>query len=130
MVDIYFDGGTSLHQTCVYDRKVDKYFNYEYSRDMCYTNNQLEYLALIDAVEYAVYRYPDLKGVQFIGDSLLIINHMNGTYKVKSKNLKPLYRKAVKLIIDAYGSKQITHLIKWVPREENEAGIELERIEY
>jgi len=59
------------------------------------TNNFAEYSSLILGMEKAI----EL-GIQFLlikGDSLLVINHMNGTYKCKSQNLIDLYKKAKEL---------------------------------
>jgi ribonuclease HI len=56
------------------------------------TNNSAEYRGLI----YAIGRAVDLKGedAEFFMDSKLVINQMNGIYKVRSADLMPLYRDA------------------------------------
>jgi len=53
------------------------------------TNNESEYMALILGLNEALLRSIDELIV--CGDSLLVINQMKGTYKVKNKNLLELY---------------------------------------
>ena len=60
------------------------------------TNNQAEYKALIKALEEAGKR--NVKSIKIFSDSQLLVRQMNGTYKIKSKNILELYDQAVKLI--------------------------------
>jgi len=53
------------------------------------TNNVAEYRGLIYAVGYAIDSKED--DVEFIMDSKLVIEQMKGIYKVKAKNLVPMY---------------------------------------
>ena len=53
------------------------------------TNNVAEYRGLIYAAGYAIDSKED--DVEFIMDSKLVIEQMKGVYKVKAKNLIPLY---------------------------------------
>lgn len=76
------------------------------------TNNQAEYRALIRALEYSV----GIKAieVEIRSDSELIVKQMNGSYRVKNADLKPLYQEAQRL------AGLITKLsINYVPREYN-----------
>jgi ribonuclease HI len=76
------------------------------------TNNQAEYQALIAALKYAV----DIKAteVEARSDSLLIVNQMNGSFRVKKEELKPLYTEARSL------SALIKNFsIRHIPREQN-----------
>lgn len=60
------------------------------------TNNIAEYFALIRALEELL-----IKGIQktsFICDSQLIVEQINGNYRVKDETLKILHRHANKLI--------------------------------
>ncbi len=58
------------------------------------TNNQAEYNALISALEAAL----DFKqDVECYSDSNLLVNQMNGQWRVKHPNMKPLWKKAVGL---------------------------------
>ena len=56
------------------------------------TNNHAEYAGLILGLQMA-YEL-NIKSLLVKGDSLLVINHMNGTYKCSSPNLIELYLKA------------------------------------
>ena len=53
------------------------------------TNNYAEYSGLILGLEQAISL--KIRNIQVIGDSLLVINHMNGIYQCKSSNLMELY---------------------------------------
>jgi ribonuclease HI len=59
------------------------------------TNNYSEYSGLILGLQKAI----DLNITTLLvqGDSQIVINQMNGTYKCSSDNLKPLYEKAKEL---------------------------------
>ncbi|MFA4873481.1 MAG: ribonuclease HI family protein [Patescibacteria group bacterium] len=56
------------------------------------TNNQAEYRALIAALEYALTHTPDALEVRL--DSELVGKQLRGEYRVKDKDLKPLYAQA------------------------------------
>ncbi|PMP81907.1 MAG: ribonuclease H [Caldisericum exile] len=62
------------------------------------TNNLAEYLAIIKSLEEAKKR--ESKSVKLYSDSLLAISQINGKYKIKSKDLLPLYEKIKNLIND------------------------------
>ena len=57
-----------------------------------FTNNIAEYFSLLLGLEEVVNRHILHLDVQ--GDSLLVINQINGKWKVKNENLKKLYQKA------------------------------------
>lgn len=59
------------------------------------TNNYAEYRGLIAALSKAVELREDT--AEFVMDSELVINQMNGRYKVKSSNIKDLHRDATAL---------------------------------
>jgi ribonuclease HI len=76
------------------------------------TNNAAEYYALITALDYAAHH--EIKSLRVRSDSELLVNQMNGRYRVRSKDLKPLHERAAKL------ANQLEHFaIEHVPREEN-----------
>jgi ribonuclease HI len=76
------------------------------------TNNAAEYYALITALDYAAHH--GIKSLRVRSDSELLVNQMNGHYRVRSKDLKPLHERAAKL------ANQLEHFaIEHVPREEN-----------
>ena len=76
------------------------------------TNNQAEYRALIRALEFALKNKANR--VEVRSDSELIVNQMNGTYRVKKAELKPLQQEAKRLagLIDDFS-------ICSIPREQN-----------
>jgi len=59
------------------------------------TNNEAEYSALILGLETAIKR--KITTLSVCGDSQLVINQINGIYKVKNENLFKLYEKAIQL---------------------------------
>jgi ribonuclease HI len=61
----------------------------------CKTNNQAEYSALIFGLEGALKL--GIKSLSVFGDSLLVINQINGLYKVKSDFLLPLHKEVLAL---------------------------------
>lgn len=77
------------------------------------TNNQAEYKALIKALEYAV-RVRAL-AVEVRSDSELIVNQMNGQYRVKKEELKPLHAEAKRLAANIKEFRIIS-----IPREQNQ----------
>jgi ribonuclease HI len=70
------------------------------------TNNVAEYQGLIKGLQAAA----DLGAtrVLVVSDSELMVKQINGQYKVKAANLKPLYGEAVALL-GRFGKWQITH---------------------
>lgn len=88
------------------------------------TNNIAEYNALISVMKYLIQE--GITGpVEFRGDSKLVINQMNGLWKIKKPHIQELVTQAKKL------SKQFdTVSFTWVPREQNELTDELSRKAY
>src|SRR5207248_2106146 len=76
------------------------------------TNNQAEYLALKYALEECVGM--GAKTVDAYMDSLLVVNQLNGTFKVKNRDLWPIHD-TVKELTVKFEKFTITH----VPREMN-----------
>ncbi len=70
------------------------------------TNNVAEYHGLIKALEVAVEL--GATRVLVVSDSELMVKQINGQYRVKAENLKPLYQQAVKLL-GRFGKWQVTH---------------------
>ncbi|MFZ3218058.1 MAG: reverse transcriptase-like protein [Candidatus Acidiferrales bacterium] len=76
------------------------------------TNNVAEYFALLAALDYAVTRH--IAALRVRSDSELLVRQMQGRYKVKSPDLKPLHERAAKL------SRQLQYFaIEHVRRELN-----------
>jgi ribonuclease HI len=76
------------------------------------TNNVAEYYGLIHALDSAAGR--GITRLRVRSDSELLVRQMEGRYKVKSADLKPLFERAQKL---ARGFAWFG--IEYVPREEN-----------
>jgi len=76
------------------------------------TNNRAEYFALLFALEDA--HLLSAAAVRVLSDSQLLVKQMRGEYRVKNRNLKPLFQRARRLA-DAFAEFSIRH----VPRREN-----------
>ena len=76
------------------------------------TNNVAEYRAVIAGLE-AAREFPS-RSVQLRADSLLVIRQLEGQWKVKHANMKPLHAQARRLL-DDYEHVDLAH----VPREQN-----------
>jgi len=76
------------------------------------TNNRAEYKALIMGLEAA--RSIGVPKILVYADSELMVRQLSGVYKVKSKDLLPLYEKA-RGLLSGFSEYKITH----VPRERN-----------
>lgn len=81
------------------------------------TNNQAEYQALKIGIEQALHL--GAAEVEVYMDSLLVINQMKGSFKVKNRDLWPIYE-AIKNLCKAFKKVSFTH----VPRELNRAADE------
>ena len=76
------------------------------------TNNVAEYYALLAALDYATSH--NISALRIRSDSELLVRQMQGRYKVKSADLKPLYERASKM------AKQLGYFaIEHVRRELN-----------
>lgn len=76
------------------------------------TNNEAEYIAFILALEKAFEL--GLKRVKIFSDSELLVNQMNGKYKVRSKNIIPLIIRAQEL------KRNFDYVeLTYIPREAN-----------
>jgi ribonuclease HI len=76
------------------------------------TNNVAEYFALLAALDYAASH--SIAALRVRSDSELLVRQMQGRYKVKSPDLKPLHERATKL------SRQLQYFaIEHVRRELN-----------
>ena len=94
------------------------------------TNNEAEYYALLKALALAADRWADkttgkvLSGVGEIlirSDSQLVVNQVNGAWRVEDSKLLELSEKARESILNLGNVR-----LEWVPREDNYAGLWLE----
>ena len=78
------------------------------------TNNQAEYMAVIAALEKALSLGFD--EVEMRADSELIVRQINGRYRVRNADLKPLYQKVIELK-NRLKSFTITHIPRNLNKE-------------
>ncbi len=76
------------------------------------TNNYAEYTAVGKALRHA--RQIGACQVELYSDSNLLVNQLAGRYKVKSDNIRPLYRRC-KEILAGFEAWRVVH----IPREDN-----------
>jgi len=82
------------------------------------TNNQSEYFALRDALEFCIDK--GIEKVKIFSDSELLVNQMKGEYEVNSENIMEIYEEAKSL------ESELSYIeYNHVPREENEDADEL-----
>jgi ribonuclease HI len=125
LIEVYFDGlcqpvnpgGIACYAFVVKNQGKTIHNSYgiagePFSKDS--TNNVAEYTALIKALEWLAASEFDSDAVRVIGDSKLVISQLGGQYKVRSKRILPLYRRAREL---KESFKNLKFLL--VPREEN-----------
>jgi ribonuclease HI len=78
------------------------------------TNNVAEYFALLAALDYATTH--GIHSLRIRSDSELLVRQMQGRYKVKSADLKPLYERASKMARQL-GYFQIEHVRRELNRD-------------
>lgn len=79
------------------------------------TNNVAEYTAVIEALEHVATLSEEVTSIQFFLDSLLVVNQLNGLFKVKQSHLRELLTR-VRMLEQGSGCN-ITYTA--VPREQN-----------
>lgn len=78
------------------------------------SNNVAEYTALVKALEWLAENGYQFNRVEVRGDSELVVKQMAGEYRIKNKNIVPLFQRAAVL------KKKFAEIsITWVPREKN-----------
>ena len=116
VADIFIDGGTRGSRICLVDKSENKTIVKTRGGDP--TNNEMEYLALLYALDYVNNRHKK-DNITIYSDSKLMVNQINGDWQVTTDHLQPLYDKCTKKMTDKIK-------IKWVGRDSNLAGIILE----
>lgn len=79
------------------------------------TNNVAEYSAVIAAITYMIDQKKQGSELQFLLDSTLVVNQLNGLFKVKDSNMRNLMMKVRELEQEFDGTITYTY----VPREQN-----------
>ena len=124
--EMYFDGcskgnpGRAGAGSVIYKNSNELFANSLFVSDND-TNNVAEYTGLIMGLEDAIKN--NIKDLIVKGDSLLVIQQMNGKYQVKSDNLIKLYKRA-KELEKCFTSIQYYH----VYRKDNKRADELSNI--
>lgn len=112
---IYCDGGArgnpgpAASAFVVFDKKRQKVFQ-QGKRIGSTTNNIAEYMAVIFALLWLKKNKQDAKEVNFYLDSELVVKQLNGTYRVKNKNLARLFFKIQELINVLPGKISFKHI--------------------
>jgi len=76
------------------------------------TNNEAEYRAIIIALKEA--KKLGVTSVELLSDSELVVNQINGKYRIKKTHLKPLYLEVAGLAQD-----YTTFCLRYIPRNLN-----------
>ena len=123
-ITLYFDGCSKGNPGPAGSGAIIKYDVNSNDISLCEyvgntTNNVAEYKGLILGLKYLNHMNSTFKHLTIKGDSMLVINHMTGKYKVKSPNLLPLYNEAKGLIQSISNNIEIHILFLYIPREEN-----------
>ncbi|MBU1683211.1 ribonuclease HI family protein [Patescibacteria group bacterium] len=100
-------GGFGIYRGGKLVKKGSEYFGEK-------TNNQAEYLALRLALRETYDKFKDLK-IHCYMDSQLVVEQMNGNFKVKSADLRPIFEET-RRIADQFKHFQIEH----IRREQNQ----------
>jgi ribonuclease HI len=80
------------------------------------TNNIAEYSAFIKILELMKNKSGDK--IEIFGDSMLVVNQMNGSWQIKQGAYREYALKAKPLLSELKRNNQVT--ITWIPREQNE----------
>jgi len=121
MTKFYVDGAGwngSVSRVCVVERDAfdqGNYANYLINYEFELTNNEAEYYAVIEALKLAK------PGDIICTDSALVVNQVLGRWKINYERLRNL-QQIIRAILKV---KPVE--IRYVPREENCAGLILER---
>lgn len=111
--DIYTDGasrGNPGESAIAFLIKKSKSI-YVFSRIIgVHTNNEAEYLALIEALDYSFKN--GIKNIRIFSDSELLVKQLKGEYKIKSEKLKPLQKEVIENL-----KEHFTYKIEHVDRE-------------
>jgi ribonuclease HI len=106
---IVYSGGKILHEDCG-------------ALGWGSTNNIAEYAACIQCLNWL--RKNEYYDVDLFSDSMLVVNQVNGIWRVKAVHLQTFVAEAQRLI------KEVNGTITWCPREKNEPADALSRKAY
>ena len=89
------------------------------------TNNVAEYTGLAKALEWLAANNITSEKIAVKSDSQLVVNQLQGNYKIKAKRIVPLFRQ-VALLKSKFRDLEIS----WVPREQNREADRLTNVAY
>ncbi len=123
-VELYVDGAADLHSKTsgiggVFYRQGEELYTFSESFGDA-TNNEAEYSALIRGLQIALEM--NIVRLNIYADSQLVVNQINGEFKVKHKNMIPLHAKVSDLLSE-FNSWEVTH----IPREKNKVADKLSK---
>lgn len=87
-----------------------------------YSNNVGEYLGIINIFQYLKRNSLNQENIQIYGDSALVINQIQGKWKIK-RGIYVEYAKLAKKLSKAFPNT----VYQWIPREQNEEADELSK---
>ena len=90
------------------------------------TNNVSEYIGVAAAMIWALDYVPKGKKILVRCDSELTVNQLNGLWRVKHANLKPIAA-IVHMMIETLSERGVTVAAEWIPRENNRVADDLSR---
>ena len=96
--------GAVIYQNNTIIKQISKYLGKK-------TNNEAEYLAVLESIKFMLER--KYQKAIFYSDSQLLVNQLNGKYKVKAETIIPIYKEIKAL------SQNLDLKFNWIPREEN-----------
>jgi ribonuclease HI len=111
-VKIWIDGSGWNGKECKYCVAFEDGNTYTERFTENHTNNEMEYEALLSLLRGTSI----IEGDEILADSLLVVNQVNGKWKVREPRLFPLCQEAQRLM------KIRSVSLSWIPREENKAG--------
>jgi ribonuclease HI len=89
------------------------------------TNNVAEYRAVILLLRYLVGTRKTGKFITIYGDSKLVVNQLNGIWRILDGEYVPFANEAKQLFADLKANNTVN--IKWIPRHKNRKADELSK---
>lgn len=119
---LFFDGGSRDDGRCgcggVIYSGTDIEMRYSHTGERTFTHNVMEYFGLIYGLMNCKAR--GIKRIKIYGDSQLVVNQVNGKWKINVKNLQKLHSEVLRLLehFDEWS-------LEWIPRGDNKEADEM-----
>jgi len=137
-IEAYFDGaveprnpgGIPAYGSVVFvdgekDVEISKIYHPEPGTAHLMSNNVAEYLGLISILEYLIKEELHEQKVTIYGDSKMVVNQVQGKWRIKQGIYVEFAHKARKLYSHFTDIK-----VRWIPREQNKLADELSKRSY